>query len=102
MSCLAHFVHGVPVRLPAERWIHITEEHCEMSGRLYDVLETIENPEAIYEGSAGELLAARQTEAGKYLVGVYREQESGDGFVITAFLTRRIRQLERRRKVWPR
>jgi hypothetical protein len=37
---------------------------------------------------------------GKYIVVVYREQEN-DGFVITAFLTRRIRSLERRKQVWP-
>jgi hypothetical protein len=66
------------------------------------VLETIEDPEAVHEGSAGELLAVRQTEPGKYLVVVYREQASADGFVITAFLTRRSRQLDKRRRVWPR
>lgn len=42
--------NGVPIRL-TERWIHITDEHRE--------------PEAIYEGKAGELLAAREVEPGK-------------------------------------
>ena len=98
----AHSVSGVPIRLTEERWLHITEEHCELAGYSSEVLETIANPEAVYEGTAGELLAARQIEPGKYLVVVYREQTSTDGFVITAFLTRRRRQLERRKKLWPR
>jgi hypothetical protein len=69
-------------------------------GRLYfEVLETVEEPEAIYEGKAGECLAVREVERGKYIVVVYKEVNKEDGFIITAFLTRRKRQLERRRKI---
>ena len=46
----ARSVNGSTVRLPAERWVHITEEHAEMAGYLYDVLETIQEPLAIFEG----------------------------------------------------
>jgi len=49
---------------------------------------------------AGELLATKEAELGKWLVVVYRELDR-DGFVITAFLTRRIASLERRRQLWP-
>jgi len=38
-------------------------------------------------------------EAGKWLVAAYREL-GDDGFVITAFLTRRKAALERRRQLW--
>jgi len=98
----ARSVNGALIRLTAERWTHVTEEHCELAGLLYEVLESIESPEVVYQGLAGELLAARQLVPGKFLVVVYREQTAEEGFVITAFLTRRIRQLEKRRKVWPR
>lgn len=97
----AKSIRGVIVRLTDERWLHITEHHAELAGYLHDVLEAIESPEGVYEGVAGELLAVRAVEPGKYLVVVYKEQGSADGFVITAFLTRRLRQLERRRRVWP-
>jgi hypothetical protein len=60
----------------------------------------VEEPEAIYEGKMGECIAARQIEKDKYIVVIYRELGKEDGFVITAFLTRRKRQLERRRKIW--
>jgi hypothetical protein len=93
---------GVPVRLTEERWFHITEEHSEMAGYYFDVLESIEKPEAIYKGRAEELLAVREVETGRYIVVVYKEISKEDGFVITAFLTRKIKQIERRTKLWPR
>jgi len=92
--------NGVPIRLTEERWIHITEEHSEMAGYYFEVLETVEEPEAIYEGKMGECIAVREIDNGKYIAVVYRELSKGDGFVITAFLTRRRKQLERRRKIW--
>ena len=98
----AKSVNEVTIRLPAERWVHISEEHAEMAGYLYDVLETIEQPLIIFEGNAGELIAAREITAGKYLLVIYREVNDEDGFVITAFLTRRWKQVERRKKLWSR
>ncbi len=74
--------------------------HCELAGLRLEVLETISNPARVVEGGEGELLALRELDLGKYIVVVYRELE-GDGFVITAFLTRRLRSLERRKQLWP-
>lgn len=71
-----------------------------MAGYYFEVLETVEEPEAIYAGKAGECIAVREIEKGKYIVVIYRELSEEDGFVITAFLTRRRRQLERRQKIW--
>jgi hypothetical protein len=87
------------VRLTDERWAHITEEHCELAGMRYEVLETVAQPLSIYAGTDGELLAVREIEPGKYLVVAYREL-SADGFIITAFLTRRFQSLARRPLVW--
>jgi hypothetical protein len=98
----AKSINGVTIRLPDERWIHITEEHAEMAGYLYDVLETIETPVTIFAGNAGELLASREIDSGKYIVVVYHEVNQEDGFIITAFLTRRWNQIERRKKIWSR
>ena len=92
--------NGLVIRLTDERWAHITDEHAELTGLRNEVLESIAHPARIIEGGAGELLAVRELQLGKYLVVVYREAV-GDGFVITAFLTRRIRSLERRKQLWP-
>ncbi|MDC8448561.1 MAG: hypothetical protein LV473_09395 [Nitrospira sp.] len=91
---------GVAIRLTDERWAHITEEHCELAGLRAEVVETVSHPGRILLGGDGELMAVREVETGKHLVVVYREQND-DGFVITAFLTRRVRSLEKRRQVWP-
>ena len=91
----------VPIRLPDERWLHITESHTELAGFYSDVLETIEDPDVVYEGESSELLAVKEAQPGKYLVVIYKEVSEDDGFVITAFLTRKEKQLERRSKIWP-
>ena len=51
------------------------------------------------QGKTGELLAVREVEDGKNIVVVYKELSKEDGFVITAFLTSRKKQFERRRRI---
>ena len=92
--------NSIPIRLTDERWAHITEEHCELAGLRLEVLESISEPERILAGGAGEQLAIRPLDMDKWLVVVYREFK-GDGFVITAFLTSKIRTLNKRRQIWP-
>jgi hypothetical protein len=92
--------NGITIRLTDERWAHITEQHCELAGFRSEVLETVLQPERILAGSDGELLAVRELEHGKYMIVVYREI-GNDGFVITAFVSRRIRSLEKRKQLWP-
>lgn len=66
------------------------------------MLAAVENPEKVLAGTRGELLAVRPVAPGKFLVAVYKETGTNDGFVVTAFLTRRVGRLERRTVVWPR
>ena len=93
-------VNKLPIRLTAERWSHITEEHSELAGMKLEVLDVVADPVRIVEGRQGELLAHREIVPGKHIVVVYREEEE-DGFVITAFLTTRTGYLDRRRQAWP-
>src|SRR5690554_528674 len=97
--CQSH--NNVTIRLPSERWGHITQNHPELAGYLYNVLETIENPDEIRSGNAGALIATRSIESGKVLVVVYKEVSHDDGFVITAFLTRELKWLSKKSKLWP-
>ena len=92
--------NGVTIRLTGERWAHITEEHSELAGLQLEIVETVANPTEIFAGNQGELLAVREVELGKYLVVVYRESQQ-DGFIITAFLTRKGHTLRRRQQLWP-
>ncbi len=93
--------NGVPIRLPDERWSHIVEEHAELSDMRDQVLEAVENAEEVRLGRDDELFAIRTVELGKALVVVYREVSESDGFVITAFLTRRMTSLQKRELRWP-
>jgi hypothetical protein len=101
MSDIVLSRNGVPIRLPEERWLHIEHEHDDLLGLRDDVLRTVAEPDRILGGGEGELLAVRELEQDKWLVVVYKELPASDGFVITAYLTRRIRQLERRTVIWP-
>ena len=92
--------NAVLIRLTDERWAHITEEHCELAGMRLEILDTIENPERVLMGGAGELLAVRTISSSKKLVVVYRELKE-DGFVITAFITSKTNSLNRRKRLWP-
>ncbi len=65
--------NDVLIRLTEERWFHITEEHSEMAGYYFEVLETVEEPEVIYEGKTGECIAVKEIEKGKYIMVIYRE-----------------------------
>ena len=92
--------NGIPIRLTDERWAHITEEHRELAGLQSEVVATVADPTAIFAGNRGELLAVREVEPGKYVVVVYRASLQ-DGFIITAFLTRKGHTLRRRHQLWP-
>ncbi len=90
---LAESVNGVLIRITEERLNHIYQGHPEVKGCEKWIVETIENPDLILEGDYGALLAVKKYEKtpvseNKYLVVVYKEI-SEDGFLITAYFTRR-------------
>ena len=90
--------NGIPIRLTEERWFHIVENHDELAGLSDEVLLTIEDPEYIVKGWTDELLAIRKIND-KHLVVVYKELKN-DGFIITAFITKKIDKVLRRGIVW--
>lgn len=91
---------GVPVRLPLERWFHIEESHDDLAGRYSDILEAVADPDVVVRGYAGECLAIRRMEDRRCMVVVYRERSADDGFVITAYLTKRLPSLLKRGILW--
>ncbi|WP_346291400.1 hypothetical protein [Sphaerothrix gracilis] len=96
--------NGIPIRLSDERWSHIIRRHPEMDGCWDMVIETLAMPDLIQAGDSGELLAVRlydKTTLGrKYVVVAYRETSATDGFILTAYLTRRPSQ--QREVLWTR
>ena len=88
-----HSRNDVPIRLTEERWRHVVDRHPEMGSLREEVLETLAGPDMIQRGDFGELLALKlysETPLGeKFLVVAYREVSPEDGFILTAYLTRR-------------
>jgi hypothetical protein len=83
--------NGVPVRLTEERWFHIVETHDEMAGHYDEVISAIEVPDYIIQGYRDALVALKSIGRKKFIVVVYKEVGKKDGFVITAFLTSKVR-----------
>ncbi|HLA51410.1 MAG TPA: hypothetical protein VJZ92_04075 [Thermodesulfobacteriota bacterium] len=93
--------NNIPIRLTAERWMHIVENHEDSAGYYDEVLQTVENPDCIIEGYNGAFIALTKIDEGKFLAVVYKEIAASDGFVITAYFTRKIK-FEREVIVWQR
>ena len=83
--------NNVPIKLTQEQWVHIPHRHPEMEKYFDEVLSTVEDPEVVLEGDAGCLMAVKYFEktilSSKYLVVIYKEVDSLDGFVLTAYFT---------------
>jgi hypothetical protein len=68
--------------------------------KYYDhVLDAVENPTWILRGYAGALVAVLSVAKQNYLHVVYREVSHNDGFILTAFISRK---LNRKMIIWPR
>jgi len=61
-----------------------------MSSYYEKMLEAIENPTWILRGYAGTLVAVLSLGRRSYLHVVYREVSQEDGFIITAFFSRKV------------
>ena len=44
MKDITYSVNNIPIRLTGERWTHIVENHEDMAGYYFDVLEAVNNP----------------------------------------------------------
>ena len=94
-------VNDIPIRMTDERWIHIVENHDDLAGYYDAVLNSVEHPDFIIEGYSDALIALKEIEKGKFLAVVYKETSDVDGFIITAYFTRKLK-LEREVIIWQR
>ena len=101
MTNITYSVDNIPIRLTNERWTHIVENHDDMAGYYFDVLETVTNPTWVLQGDEDELWAVKLISKRKAFLVIYKElKEQNDGFIITAFITTKIRKLHKRRIIW--
>jgi hypothetical protein len=96
---VVYSVNDVPIRLTAERWYHIVENHDDLAGHYDDVLYVVENPDLVLRGYKASFIAARGAGHGRYLCVVYKEVKRTDGFIISAYFTS---QINRKQILWRR
>ncbi len=90
-------VDGVPIRFPLERWFHIVENHDDLAGYYDDILATVEKPDLVLRGYGASLIAVRNYGHQRHLMVVYRQLAGQDGFIITAYFSRKF---DRKNVVW--
>jgi len=90
-------INNVPVRLTEERWEHIIDRRPHLASYYDKVLDAIERPVYILRGHRGSLIGVLSVGRFKYLHVVYREASLQDGFIITAYIKRRV---NKRSAVW--
>ena len=98
--------NGVPIRLTSERWQHITTGYPEIADYYYEILETLETPEIIYEGNNDAKIAIKkfQERFPKFVVVVYKEIPNAfgtnDGFIITAHFSNKEQEFKKKKILW--
>lgn len=95
---IAYSVNEVPIRLTEERWGHIVENKPYMRAYYGKVLAAIEKPTWVLRGYAGAFVAVLSLGRRQFLNVVYREISRHDGFVITAFISRKA---NKGNVIWP-
>ena len=84
---------GRLVHLSKERWIHIIQEHPELTNKIESIKETILNPTTIktysYEINIKHFYSWNKISK-KYLIVIVKYL-NGNGFVITSFYTRKLK-----------
>lgn len=91
-------INKVKIRLTGERLNHILVNHPEMVEFLLDIPQSIENPDIIFQGEKQEYAALKNRN--KFFIVVIYKEENDDGLVITAFKTRSINYLSKRKIIW--
>jgi len=99
---IAFSKNKIPIRLSDERWHHITTGHPEIADYYYEILDTIENPKSIFQGDNQDLIAIgfHIASTRKFIVAVYKEVSQNDGFVLTAYLSKKEQKFEKKNLVW--
>lgn len=87
-----------PFGCRAERWSHIVSARDELDGRYEEVLDAVAHPDWVTRGYRDSLIAWKGYGRRGYLTVVYKELSEEDGFVITAYFTRKP---SKKRKQWP-
>ena len=94
----AKSINNIRIRLTDERWNHIIRNKPYLEPYYDQILETITSPTWVLQGYAGAQVAVLRLRKDQNLHVVYKEVSDSDGFVITAYVSRKV---NRSQIIWP-
>ena len=76
--------------------------HPEIADYYYEILDTIETPNIIYEGNNDAKIAITKLQESftKFIVVIYKEINVKDGFVITAYFSSKEQEFKNKKVLW--
>ena len=81
------------VYVTKSRWeLIIKTKHLEIEGKEKEVKETLTEPDEIRQSKSDDSVYLYYKKYGKLLVSVVVKHKNGDGFIITAYFTDRIKE----------
>ena len=86
---------GVIIKLPEERWnLIINVKHRYMKGKEYLVKSTLEDPDEVRRSQSDLRVYLYYKKIDKYFLCAVIKHLNSEGFVITAYLTDKIKEGE--------
>jgi hypothetical protein len=89
---------NVTIHTSRNYWDKLVIKHPELENRLSDVKQTLERPTEIRKSKRDEFIFLHYSERLQYWLCVVTKQSGLDGFIVTAYITDRIKEGE---IVWP-
>jgi len=83
---------GKRIRVSKRHWEYIIKKHESVAGLEIHVRETIQNPQYIRVSKEDDQVIFYYAPYGKYFLCVVCRHLNGNGFIITAYLTDRIKK----------
>ena len=93
-------INNVSIRLTEERWNHISQNHDDLLGYYDDVLAVVHSPDMVLNTYGKSMMAIKQYGPKNYLCVIYKEISRKDGFIITAYLSKKV-HIKDNNIVWP-
>ncbi len=87
---------GINIRTTHRHWQLITrQKHLEIKGREREVIKTLEDPDEVRKSKKDSRVYLYYRKSGKYFYCVVAKHLNGKGFVVTAYLTKNVKDGER-------
>jgi hypothetical protein len=85
---------GFRVHTTLEYWNKLIIKHPEIEDKLQEVINTLENPAEIRKSKRDKLILLFYSVSGRYLLCVVSKRIKDDAFLVTAYITNKVKEGE--------